>query len=53
MYYVLKPELKLEASAKHLNKSSYTYRNGIEVTDINFLILKIREIKSGEIIRYT
>ena len=31
----LNPELKLEALAKHLNESSYTYRNGIQATKIN------------------
>ena len=49
----LNPELKLEALAKHLNESSYTYRNKIEATEINLLILKIREIKSKEVIKYT
>ena len=48
----LNPELKLEALAKHLNQSLYTYRNGIEVTEINLLILKVREIKSREVIKY-
>ena len=37
----LNPELKLKALATHLNESSFTYRNGIEATDINLLILKI------------
>ena len=32
-----------EVLAKHLNESSYTYRNGIEATEINLLILKIGE----------
>ena len=41
----LNPELKLEALATHLNESSFTYRNGIEATDINLLILKIVQIK--------
>ena len=49
----LNPELKLEALVKHLNQSIYTYRNGIEVTEINLLILKVREIKSREVIKYT
>ena len=49
----LNPELKLEAFAKHMSESSYTYRNGIEVTEINLLNLKIREIKSRDIIKYT
>ena len=32
-----------EVLAKHLNESSYRYRNGIEATEINLLILKIGE----------
>ena len=39
----LNSDPKLEVLAKHLNESSYTYRNGIEATEINLLILKIRE----------
>ena len=48
----LNPELKLEALAKHLNES-YIHRNGIEVIEINLLILKIREIKSREVFKCT
>ena len=49
----LNSELKLEALANCLNESSYTYRNRIEAAEINLLILKTREIKSKEIIKYT
>ena len=33
--------------------NNHTYRNKIEATEINLLILKIREIKSKEVIKYT
>ena len=49
----LNPELKVEALAKHLNESSYKYRNKIEATEINLLVLKIKEIISKEVIKYT
>ena len=49
----LNTELKLEALAKHLNESWYAYRNGIEATEINLIILKIWEIESKEVIKYT